>query len=57
MSQINNSFGSGDMSLAMSEAQFAQFFHFLKEQQEEKLAIVKAVSYVGEQADQSQFGF
>ena len=48
MSQINNSFGSGGMSLAMSEAQFAQFFQFLKEQKE-KLPIVKAVSYVGEQ--------
>ena len=31
MSQINNSFGSGDMSLALNEAQFAQFIQFLKD--------------------------
>ena len=49
MAQINNSFRSGGMSLAMSEAQFAQFFQFLKEKVA-TLPIVKAVSYDGEQS-------
>ena len=38
------------MSLAMSEAQFAQFFQFLKEIKVATLPIVKAVSHVGEQS-------
>ena len=37
------------MSLAMSEAQFAQFFQFLNEKVA-ILPIVKAVSHVGEQS-------
>ena len=31
MSQINNSFGSGGMSLALNEAQFSQFLQYLKD--------------------------
>ena len=50
MAQLNNSFGSGGMSLALSEAQFSLFFQFLKNDVA-NLPIVKATTHVGEQSD------
>lgn len=50
MCQLNNSFGSGGMSLAMSEAQFSMFIQYLKNSIS-KLPIVNAVTHVGEQSD------
>lgn len=49
MAQINNSFVSGGMSLALSEAQFSAFIQFLKEDVS-NLPIVKAVTHIGEQS-------
>lgn len=46
MSQINNSFGSGGMSLALNEAQFQQFIQFLKDNVS-SLPIREAASHVG----------
>lgn len=48
IAQINNSFGSGGMSLALNEAQFSQFIQFLK-REGGPLPIRKAVTIVGEQ--------
>ena len=50
MTKLNNSFGSGGMTLALNEAQFSQFFQFLKHNIS-CLPKVKAVSHVGEQKD------
>ena len=50
MSQINISFGSGGMSLALGEAQFSGFIQYLKENVA-SLPIVRAVGHVGEQDD------
>lgn len=46
MTQINNSFGSGGMSLALNEAQFQQFVQFLKDDVS-SLPIREAASHVG----------
>ena len=51
LSQLNNSFGSGGMSLAFNEAQFSSFIQFLKQESMGKLAIRKAVAVVGKQSD------
>lgn len=48
LGQINNSFGSGGMSLALNEAQFSLFIQFLKK---EGLPIKKAVLIIGLQND------
>ncbi len=50
MSQLNNSFGSGGMSLALSEPQFSHFFQYLKGDMS-GLPIVKAVNHIGDQGD------
>lgn len=49
LSQINNSFGSGGMSLALNEAQFSSFIQFLK--REKRLPIKKAALAIGLQSD------
>lgn len=49
MSQVNNSFGSGGMTLALNEQQFALFIQFLK--CGSSLPILKAVSVVGNQME------
>ena len=49
MSQINNSFGSGGMSLALNEAQFSQFIQHLKDSPVTKPPIRAAVSRIGKQ--------
>ena len=48
LGQINNSFGSGGMSLALNEAQFSLFIQFLKK---EGLPIKKAILIIGLQND------
>lgn len=47
MGQINNSFGSGGMTLALNEAQFASFVQYLK--LEEDINIRSAAAIVGQQ--------
>lgn len=47
LTQINNSFGSGGMSLAFNETQFSSFIQFLKKQHQLK----KAVKMIGMQDD------
>ena len=49
--QINNSFGSGGMSLALNEAQFAMFIQYLKKDSLSSLPICKAVTIIGEQQE------
>lgn len=49
MAGINNSFGSGGMSLAFPDVQFASFIQFLKAESKERLVIQKAVSVIGKQ--------
>ena len=49
MSQINNSFESGGMSLAFNEIQFAAFVQFLKQEVQGSLPIRKAACTVGQQ--------
>ena len=49
LAQINNSFGSGGMSLALNEAQFAMFIQFLKQESADSLTIRKAVTRIGQQ--------
>ena len=51
MSQINNSFGSGGMSLALNDMQFSLFVQFLKNEGHNALPIRKAVTFVGRQKD------
>ena len=47
MVQLNNSFGSGGMSLAFNKAQFAAFIELLKIEQRQHLAIRKAACTIG----------
>ena len=47
ITQINASYGSGGMSLALNEAQFAQFVQFLKNTASTPLPIKKAATVVG----------
>lgn len=47
MSQINSSFGSGGMTIALNELQLSSFIQFLRRQQ--PVGICKAASIVGEQ--------
>lgn len=49
MSQVNNSFGSGGMTLALNEQQFALFIQFLK--CGSSLPILKAASIEGNQME------
>ena len=49
LGQINNSFGSGGMSLAFNEVQFSSFVQFLKLQSRGQLTIQKAVTIIGQQ--------
>ena len=49
MANINNSFGSGGMSLALNESQFSSFIQFLKK---DGLPIKKAVQIIGLQKDE-----
>ena len=49
LAQINNSFGSGGMSLAFNEAQFALFIQFLKQESADSLTIRRAVTRIGQQ--------
>ena len=51
LSQLNNLFGSGAMSLAFNDAQFSSFIQFLKQENMGNLAIRKAVARVGKQPD------
>ena len=51
LAQINNSFGSGGMSLAFNEAQFSMFIQFLKQESANGLNIRRAVTQIGEQPD------
>ena len=46
MTQINNSFGSGEMSLSLNEAHFSQFIQYLKDQAV-KLPIQIAATRIG----------
>lgn len=48
MMQINNSFGSGGMSLALNDSQFSQFIQHLKNENP-SVPIRTAVSMVGKQ--------
>ena len=48
LSQMNSSFGSGGMSLAMNDLQFAGFILQLKSQQQ-GMQIKKAASLIGKQ--------
>lgn len=51
MFQINNSFGSGGMSLALNEAQFALFIQFLKDNAmgcADDIPMKKAVTHIGQ---------
>ena len=50
MTQINASFGSGGMTLALNDSQFALFFQFLKEDVS-TIPIVQAVTHIGGQVD------
>ena len=50
MAQLNNSFGSGGTTLAMSEAQFSLFFQLLKKDVA-KLPVAKSTTHVGEQSE------
>jgi hypothetical protein len=55
MQQINNSFGSGGMSLALNEMQFASFFQHLKNNNlHGTLPIKKAASIIGLQVDSNE---
>ena len=56
MTQINNSFGSGGMSLALNEAQFQQFVQFMKDHVS-SLPIREAVSIVGHNKNHSVWVF
>uniref|UniRef100_A0A1X7TIW3 Uncharacterized protein n=1 Tax=Amphimedon queenslandica TaxID=400682 RepID=A0A1X7TIW3_AMPQE len=47
MQSINNSFGSGGMSLALNETQFSSFIQFLKNESSGHLPIKRAASIVG----------
>ena len=47
MSALNNSFGSGGMSLAFNETQFASFIQFLKDQNSTDMDIKVAAHNVG----------
>lgn len=47
MTQINISYGSGGMSLALNEAQSVQLIQFLKNTATEPLCIKKAATVVG----------
>ncbi|XP_019862513.1 PREDICTED: uncharacterized protein LOC109591165 [Amphimedon queenslandica] len=49
MQQLNNSFGSGGMSLALNEAQFSCFIQFIKNECMGTLPIKKAATIVGMQ--------
>ena len=50
MKQINSSFGSGGMALAMNEAEFALFLMYLKSNvPQERIPIRQATSVIGEQ--------
>ena len=49
LAHINNSFGSGGMSLALNEVQFSTFIQFLKQDSVKNLTIRKAVTRIGEQ--------
>lgn len=49
MQQLNNSFGSGGMSLALNEAQFSCFIQFLKNECMGTLPIKKAATIIGMQ--------
>ena len=51
MTQVNNSFGSGGMSLALNEAQFAIFIQYLKQESRDSLTIRKAVTRIGQQPE------
>ena len=50
MTQINNSFGSGALSLALNEVQFSQFVQYLKNSSS-SLPIKSAANIVGKQED------
>lgn len=50
MKQINSSFGSGGMALAMNEAEFASFLMFLKSTApQEEMRVLKAATVIGQQ--------
>ena len=51
LSQLNNSFGSGGMSLAFNDAQFSSFIQYLKQESMGSLTIRKAVGIIGRQSD------
>ena len=51
LAQINKSFGSGGMSLALNEVQFSMFIQFLKQDSAQCLTISKAVTRIGQQDD------
>ena len=50
LSQLNNSFGSGGMSLAFNDAQFSSFIQYLKQESMGSLTIRKAVGIIGRQS-------
>ena len=50
MKQINSSFGSGGMALAMTETEFGSFLMFLKSNvPREGIPILKAAAVIGQQ--------
>ena len=48
MKQVNNCFGSFDLTLGLSKNQFSCFFHFLREDAS-SLRTVKAITHIGRQ--------
>ena len=53
IAQLNNSFGSGGMSLAFNDNQFSLFLQFLKKEAGRNLPIRKAVTVIGKQGNSS----
>ena len=51
MAQLNNSFGSGGMSLAFNDNQFSLFLQSLKREAGRSLPIRKAATVIGRQTD------
>ena len=55
MSQVNNSFNSGGMSLALNDNQFSSFIQFLKDESLQTLPIRRAADIIGLQDDSNKW--
>ena len=55
MSQVNNSFNSGGMLLALNDNQFSSFIQFLKDKSLQTLPIRRAADIIGLQDDSNKW--